>query len=196
MTRTYQPTGKPPGRPPTKAKRATSPDRRKVKAIRDAINLFTKLKVDLTPEEKEALERSAGNIVPAQGEKWADTLVPAHAMVPLEKLVPLSEEQLKEASAQARGILGAVVAGFHDKVPGLLNTLAAREPEKALKLYIELMEYQAPKLARVEQAGSVDHRHQVFVALEPRDQDPRTVIEASVVHTSSTPAVDSGTEHS
>lgn len=151
--------------------------------MNQAERLMKQLDVPLTESELEVLERSKGNIQPAPGEKWGDTSVPAHAMVPLKELVPLTETQLKEASARARGILGAVVAGFHDKVPGLLDRLAERDEEKALKLYIELMEYQAPKLARVENTGQVDHRHQVFVSVEPRDEDPRR-IEAKVINDS------------
>jgi len=153
--------------------------------MRDALEFFNRAQMTLSPSELERIRRMEAPIETGAKEasQWDDVKVPADTMVPLKDLVPLTEEQLKQASSQARGILGAVVAGFHHRVPELLARLATWEPEKALKLYIELMEYQTPKLQRVEQTGGVDHRHQVFVPVEARDNDPRLplVIEGEIV---------------
>lgn len=178
-----KPTGRPPGRPP-KYVSDLKLDRQKAAAMREALEFFNRAQLTLSPSELERIKRMENPVQAAvendELAKWDDVKVPSDTMVPLKDLVPLTEEELKKASTQARGILGAVVAGFHARVPELLARLATWEPEKALKLYIELMEYQTPKLQRVEQSGSVDHRHQMFVPVESRDSDPR-LIEASVV---------------
>lgn len=178
-----KPTGRPPGRPP-KAFTDLKLDTAKVKAMRQAMEFFNRAQMMLTEEELQKLSRmeSPLEVGAKEAKNWGDVQVPADTMVPLKDLVPLTEEQLKKASQTAQGILGAVVAGFHSRVPELLQRLATWEPEKALKLYLELMEYITPRLQRVEQSGAVEHRHQVFVPVEPRENDPRLeVIDAEVV---------------
>lgn len=178
-----KPTGRPPGRPP-KAFTDLKLDTAKVKAMRQAMEFFNRAQMMLTDEELTKLSRmeSPLEVGAKEVKAWDDVKVPADTLVPLKDLVPLTEEQLKKASQTAQGILGAVVAGFHSRVPELLQRLATWEPEKALKLYLELMEYITPRLQRVEQSGAVEHRHQVFVPVEPRDQDPRIgAIDAEVV---------------
>lgn len=150
--------------------------------MRQAMEFFNRAQMQLPFEELQKLSRMEDPLETGakEAKAWEDVKVPADTLVPLKDLVPLTDEQLKKASATAQGILGAVVAGFHHRVPELLQRLATWEPEKALKLYLELMEYITPRLQRVEQSGAVEHRHQVFVPVEPREQDPR-VIEAEVV---------------
>ena len=183
-----KPTGRPPGRPP-KAFTDLKLDTAKVQAMKQAMEFFNRAQLTLTPEEMQHISRMENplNVGAKEVSNWNDVKVPSDTMVPLKDLVPLTEEQLKKASSAAQGILGAVVAGFHHRVPELLQRLATWEPEKALKLYLELMEYITPRLQRVEQSGAVEHRHQVFVPVEPRDLDPRLdikVIEAEVVRES------------
>lgn len=178
-----KPTGRPPGRPP-RAFTDLKLDTAKVKAMRQAMEFFNRAQMNLSEAELMKLSRMESPLETGakEAKNWGDVQVPADTMVPLKDLVPLTEEQLKKASQTAQGILGAVVAGFHSRVPELLQRLATWEPEKALKLYLELMEYITPRLQRVEQSGAVEHRHQVFVPVEPREQDPRLeVIEAEVV---------------
>ena len=85
---------------------------------------------------------------------------------------PLDEAQRAAFPDKAKWDLAAIVHGFHPKVPELLGRLATWEPDKALKFYLELMEFQIPKLARTEVTGAIDMRHQSFVAVEQRDEGP------------------------
>ncbi len=166
-----KPTGMPPGRPP-KAVAALAADKRKQKAMREALNLFGELGVDLSTSQKDRLLANAK----AQAEdhaNWKDVAFPAHAMVPFTDLQPLSEDELAKIGERTRGLLGAIVAGFTPKIPDLLNNLATDSPEKALKMYVELQEFLTPKLSRTETTGTVNHQA-TFVAVEARDADPRT----------------------
>lgn len=149
-------------------------DKAKVDAVKAALDFLAKNGEELTAERKAQAMAAAGVPVPVHGESWTDPLVPGTSMVPLNELVPLTEEQLKAASSQAKGILGAIVAGLHDKVPAMLDALAEKEPKAALKIYMDLMEFQAPKLSRTEVSGELKQKVQLFVAVEPRLEDPRS----------------------
>jgi hypothetical protein len=59
-----------------------------------------------------------------------------------------------------------------DKLRGWINQTAETNPGKAAALYIALLEFSAPKLGRVEQTGTVEHKVAHFVAVTEREKPP------------------------
>ncbi len=147
-------------------------DKAKQSAMREALKMFRELSAELTDEQLARLQSNAAPIL-AGAEGWDKVAFPAHAMTPFTALQPLSADELAKVSDRTKGILGAVVAGFSAKIPQLLERLAADNPEKALKMYLEMQEFLVPKLQRTETTGTIEHQA-TFVAVEARDADPRT----------------------
>lgn len=165
-----KPTGNPPGRPPA-AVAAMKKDKAKQKAMREALSFFKDMDVHLTEVQKARLIQNA-KASSEHAESWEDVAFPAHAMVPFSDLQPLSHEELSKISDRTKGLLGAVVAGFSAKVPDLMLRLASENPEKALRVWLDMQEFVMPKLARTETHGTLDTRA-AFVAVEAREADPR-----------------------
>ena len=164
-------------------------DRAKQKAMREALAFFNDMDVHLTEIQKDRL-RANSRASAENKDSWEDVSFPTHAMVPFKDLQPLSPEELAKVSDRTKGLLGAIVAGFSAKVPDLMIRLASENPEKALRVWMDLQEFVMPKLARTETHSTIDHRA-AFVAVEAREADPRpraalpgpnnNVIEAEVV---------------
>lgn len=150
---------------------ALKKDKAKQKAMREALAFFADMDVHLTEVQKARLLQNA-KASSKHVESWEDVPFPAHAMVPFTELQPLSAEELAKISDRTKGLLGAVVAGFSAKVPDLMIRLASENPEKALRVWLDMQEFVMPKLARTETHGTVDHRS-AFVAVEAREVDPR-----------------------
>lgn len=153
MPRKYVPTGRPPGRPPRMENRF---DPEKFEAM---VEIVAQLAKDATGREAPELLR-----LPAKS-------VDEHNQVAAIKR--LTKVELNAMAEATRDNITAVVAGFHHRVPALLEALAKYEPEKALKLYVELLEYQTPKLSRTEQTGQVNNNHFIFV--ESREERPEPI---------------------
>lgn len=76
------------------------------------------------------------------------------------------EKLMKSAVAQ-------MMAGLHTQLPIALERIAIRRPDIVIAFYRDMAEYLMPKLSRLEQTGTVNHKHQHFVAVEERETDPR-----------------------
>lgn len=59
-----------------------------------------------------------------------------------------------------------------EKYQELFEQAAAKDPMKALALMVQLAEYYMPKLGRIEQTGTVEHKHAHFVAVTEREAPP------------------------
>lgn len=73
--------------------------------------------------------------------------------------------------ARADDAVAKIVDQFHGKAGAMLNQMALWEPEKALRFYLDLLEFKLPKLARTEQKISIDNRT-TFVHVETREKKP------------------------
>jgi hypothetical protein len=165
LPRKYKPTGKPAGRPP-KLENRFDPTK-----LEEMVKTVTQMAVTVTGNKPERLDAEAlGKLVDEtallNGRKGGLDNV-------ARKVTPMTKEELNNAAEAAKANIAFVIANFHHNVPDLLNALALYNPEKALKLYVELLEYHTPKLARVEQAGTVEHQH--FVHVESREERPAPI---------------------
>lgn len=61
-----------------------------------------------------------------------------------------------KATQEARAVIAKVAEATAPKIQGWLNKVAAESPEKALDLFLKLLEYHVPKLARTELTGGND----------------------------------------
>ncbi len=59
-----------------------------------------------------------------------------------------------------------------------LAKAAEDNPLKAMVLMKDLAEFYMPKLGRVEQTGTVEHKHAHFVAVTEREEPPKVAIDA------------------
>lgn len=59
-----------------------------------------------------------------------------------------------KATKEAREAIAAFVDGNADRLQGWLDEVAAKDPEKAFGLFMALVEYHVPKLARTELTGA------------------------------------------
>lgn len=150
MARKYRPTGRPPGRPPAQTK--------------------------FDPDKFEAMVQAVTQLaVEATGNNETGALEPqAVANFNLNrKLVALTREELEKSAEEARSNIALVVKEFHHRIPALLERLAKTDPDKALKFYVEMLEYQTPKLNRTESVGKVQVQH--FVHVENREDRPEPI---------------------
>lgn len=58
-----------------------------------------------------------------------------------------------KSTTDARTAISKIIDGNAHKVQGWLDRTAAKNPPRALDLYIKLAEYAIPKLGRIEHAG-------------------------------------------
>ena len=65
-----------------------------------------------------------------------------------------------------------------DQYQELFTKAAEKDPMKALALMVSLAEYYMPKLGRIEQTGTVEHKVSHFVPVTEREQPPQVTREA------------------
>lgn len=68
-----------------------------------------------------------------------------------------------KATKQAREAIAMFVEGNADRLTGWLDKVAEKKPEEAFKLFMSVVEYHIPKLARQEIVGDpekpITHKH-------------------------------------
>lgn len=162
MVRKYRRTGRPAGRP-----RKAPFDPAKAEVM---LEQLSKLAVA-------AAAASPTDTVESLHMALADSEAPPTPAANLNQMVAfMTAEELSKNADKIRGYIAGAVADFHQHIPATLARLGKYEPEKALRLYIELTEYLVPKLSRSEMVGQVQHTHEVFVVT--REEPPDPAIEA------------------
>jgi hypothetical protein len=58
-----------------------------------------------------------------------------------------------KATTNAREAIAALVEGNIGRLEGWLDEIAAKDPEKAYRCFMDVVEYHIPKLQRTEHAG-------------------------------------------
>jgi hypothetical protein len=148
MPRTYKPTGNPPGRP------------RSIPKIM--------AKTGVTPEQIQNVKDAVDAMRTRRG-------LPRKIEVELPPMKALDVSAAADPAARAKLATSQLLDALHERAADMLTQLSIWEPEKALKIYTELMEFHIPKLARTEYVGDVAHKHEHFVGVEHRERDPRDV---------------------
>lgn len=90
-------------------------------------------------------------------------------------LIPMELPQNGSVEDRARAATDNVLENMHPLVPQMLQLLAVWEPEKALRIYADLLEYRLPKLSRVEHKGDINHTHSLFIPVEEREERPEAI---------------------
>lgn len=143
MPRNYVKTGRPPGRP------------RKDRQLGDKPPEQAKTKID------KLLDKIA---------KETGLVLHHSAAIALPK-VDLTG--ITDPEALMKAALSQMMAGLHTQLPIALERISIRRPDIVISFYRDMAEYLLPKLSRLEQSGTVNHKHQHFVAVEDREVDPR-----------------------
>ncbi len=97
-----------------------------------------------------------------------------------KRLRPRSSGSRREQRSIAR-VRSAMAKLLEDNAPKFQEWLAKAaedNPLKAMVLMKDLAEFYMPKLGRIEQTGTVEHKVQHFVAVTEREQPPAAAIEA------------------
>lgn len=67
-----------------------------------------------------------------------------------------------------------------DQYQAMFEQAAAKDPMKALALMVSLAEYYMPKLGRIEQTGSVEHKVAHFVPMIEREERPKEIAHEAI----------------
>ncbi len=78
----------------------------------------------------------------------------------------------KQSKKRVLATISNLIDSNRDKYQAWMEQVAAENPGKALALTIALLEYVAPKLGRIEQTGTVEHKVSHFVPVTEREQRP------------------------
>lgn len=68
-----------------------------------------------------------------------------------------------KATRDVRAAIAQFAEGNVDKLQGWLDRVAARDPAKAAEIYLRLLEYHVPRLARTELTGEVGVRGTLII---------------------------------
>ncbi len=114
-----------------------------------------------------------------------DQSAPGGAFHPGEgKRLRLPHEKSRRAKQSKKRVLATIsnlIDSNRDKYQAWMEQVARENPGKALALTIALLEYVAPKLGRIEQTGTVEHKVSHFVPVTEREQRPAIEGEATEV---------------
>lgn len=91
-----------------------------------------------------------------------------------------------KATKRARDAIASFAERSTDKFLDLLDDIAKEDPQAAVRLYLQLLEYHLPKLARTEVSGEVDQTVTINVqSLIPAA--PNTFIDGGTLEEAATP---------
>jgi hypothetical protein len=68
-----------------------------------------------------------------------------------------------KVTRDVRAALAQFAEGNVDKLQGWLDRVATRDPAKAAELFVRVLEYHVPKLARTELAGEIGVRGKLVI---------------------------------
>jgi hypothetical protein len=68
-----------------------------------------------------------------------------------------------KATRDVRAAIAAFAEGNIDKLQGWLDRVAVRDPAKAADLFVRVLEYHVPKLARTELSGELSVRGKLII---------------------------------
>lgn len=68
-----------------------------------------------------------------------------------------------KATRDVRAAIAAFAEGNVDKLQGWLDRVATRDPAKAAELFVRVLEYHVPKLARTELSGEIGVRGKLII---------------------------------
>ena len=91
-----------------------------------------------------------------------------------KRLRPRSSGSRREqrSIARVRSAMAKLLEDNADKYQGWLEEAAKEHPLKALVLLKDLAEFYMPKLGRIEQTGTVEHKVSHFVPMISREEPP------------------------
>ena len=91
-----------------------------------------------------------------------------------KRLRPRKEGSRREqrSIARVRASMAKLLEDNVDKYQGWLEEAAKEHPLKALVLLKDLAEFYMPKLGRIEQTGTVEHKVSHFVPMIAREEPP------------------------
>lgn len=91
-----------------------------------------------------------------------------------KRLRPRSSGSRREqrSIARVRSAMAKLLEDNADKYQGWLEEAAKEHPLKALVLLKDLAEFYMPKLGRIEQTGTVEHKVSHFVPMIQREEPP------------------------
>ena len=147
MVRKYKPTGNPPGRP------------RKIEKVM--------AQTGVTTEQLEHVREAVNTMRSRTG-------VPRGIQLDLPPMPRVDLADATDPETRAKMATAQLLDALHVRAADMLSAMSVWEPDKALKVYTDLLEFHLPKLARTEYTGGVAHKHEHFVGVEQREVDPRS----------------------
>ena len=125
-------------------------------------------KTGVTPEQIQNVKDAVDAMRTRRG-------LPRRMEIDLPPMRELDVSSVTDPAERAKLATSQLLDELHQRAAAMLTQLSVWEPEKALKIYTELMEFHIPKLARTEYTGSVGHKHEHFVGVEQRESDPGVI---------------------
>jgi hypothetical protein len=81
----------------------------------------------------------------------------------------------RQSIARVRAAIAKTLATNAPKFEAWFAEAIAQNPLKGLALYKDFMEYYMPKLGRIEQTGTVEHKVSHFVPVTEREEAPKAL---------------------
>lgn len=80
-----------------------------------------------------------------------------------------------KSADRTRREIAKMVEEYAAQIPDWLSRVGKYDPEKALRIYTQLLEYHVPKQVRTEIEGKIQHQVAHFVAVETREARPEMI---------------------